>query len=184
MLARLFARPSNVLVFDEPTNDLDIETLELLEALLDDYTGTILVVSHDRSFLNNVVTCTLAIEPGGEVREFVGGFDDWAERRTRVQNETKASKRVPNPETRKTGKMPRKLSYNETRELEALPGRIEALEAERSNIYTAMGSPEVYGDADEVRHLEQRLATVETSLERAYERWCELEAVATETKQK
>ncbi len=130
LLARLFTRPSNVLVMDEPTNDLDIETLELLEELLVDYTGTLLLVSHDRAFLNNVVTSTIVFEGEGEVNEYVGGYDDWLRQRKQVE---KVSSKRTDGERELTGReceRPRKLSYKEKRELAALPGRVEALEAE------------------------------------------------------
>ena len=146
LLARLFTRPSNVLVMDEPTNDLDIETLELLEELLVDYKGTLLLVSHDRAFLNNVVTSTIVFEGEGEVNEYVGGYDDWLRQRKQVE---KVSSKRTDGERELTGKeceRPRKLSYKEKRELAALPGRIEALEAEQDQLHQTMSDPSILSD--------------------------------------
>src|SRR6185503_19295831 len=126
LLARLFARPANVLVLDEPTNDLDIESLELLEAALQDYAGTLLLVSHDRAFLDNIVTQTIASEGGGVWKEYAGGYSDYLRQRT-VQKEEAAPKKTVAPKE----KSKVKLSYKETRELESLPGEIESLEAEQ-----------------------------------------------------
>ncbi len=126
LLARLFAKPANVLVLDEPTNDLDIESLELLEAALQDYAGTILLVSHDRAFLDNVVTQTLAAEGDGTWKEYAGGYSDYLRQRTVQKDEAAPKKSIAPREKSKA-----KLSYKETRELEALPREIEALEAEQ-----------------------------------------------------
>ena len=144
LLAKLFTRPSNVLVLDEPTNDLDIETLELLESLLVDYQGTVLLVSHDRAFLNDVVTSTLAIEADGQVKEYDGGYDDYlrqrqAEAPAAPKAATAPAKAAPSREDR-----PRKLSYKEKQELEALPGRIEELEAASRDLHEAMADPSFY----------------------------------------
>ena len=141
LLARLFTKPSNVLIMDEPTNDLDTETLELLEELLLDYPGTLLLVSHDRTFLNNVVTSTLVLEGEGRVGEYVGGYDDWLRQRKPEpagqdgKAATRSAKQRPRRERRQT------LSYKEQRELEALPQRIETLEAEQAALYQAMSDP-------------------------------------------
>jgi ATP-binding cassette subfamily F protein uup len=177
LLARLFTQPSNVLVFDEPTNDLDIDTLELLEEILCEYRGTVLLVSHDRSFLNNVVTCTLAIEPGGVVREFVGGFDDWMENRVRQTAAAAVTARKEQPR-QAAPQAKRKLGFNEARELQALPGQIEELEAERERIHAAMSDPAVYTLSGEIPRLKARLQEIETAHTQAYERWAWLESFA------
>ena len=141
LLARLFTRASNVLVLDEPTNDLDAETLELLEELLLDYAGTLLVVSHDRTFLNNVVTSTIVMEGKGQVAEYVGGYDDWLRQR-KPPAAAKAAK-APATRTRQPSEStrPRRLNYKERRELEALPQRIEELETEQAELYRLMADP-------------------------------------------
>jgi ATP-binding cassette subfamily F protein uup len=136
LLARLFARPANVLVLDEPTNDLDIESLELLEAALQDYEGTLLLVSHDRAFLDNVVTQTLAAEGGGKWKEYVGGYSDWVRQRPAGVTEEKASSKAAARDKARV-----KLSYKETRELESLPKEIEALEAEQAVLAEKMSAP-------------------------------------------
>src|SRR5262249_11454857 len=141
LLARLFTRPSNVLVLDEPTNDLDIETLELLESLLVEYQGTVLLVSHDRAFLNDVVTSTLAIEADGGVKEYDGGYDDYLrQRKEEAPAELKASPaaQTSSLSSKLQAERPRKLSHKERKELEALPGRIEELEAARAELHDAM----------------------------------------------
>jgi ATP-binding cassette subfamily F protein uup len=185
LLAKLFAQPANLLVLDEPTNDLDIETLELLEELLIDYAGTILLVSHDRAFLDNVVTSTLVFEGDGRVTEHVGGYSDWLawrkEQTARDQKSASAAK------VRKTGKStapkrndrPRKLTFNEARELEVLPERIEGLETEQSALIARMSDPDFYTSASaEQRRAHERLTELTAELESAYERWTELEALA------
>ncbi|MGQ3685951.1 MAG: ATP-binding cassette domain-containing protein [Candidatus Loosdrechtia sp.] len=176
LLARLFARPSNVLVMDEPTNDLDLETLELLEELLLDYKGTLLLVSHDRTFLNNVVTSTFVFEEEGKVNEYIGGYDDW-QRQSKGKNEN-----IPNRIPAKTEPVckqrerPRKLSFKEQRELETLPQRIETLEAEQQQLYQIMGDPTFYQKGkDEITHIKARAASLESELAEAYQRWETLE---------
>ncbi|HZN85319.1 MAG TPA: ATP-binding cassette domain-containing protein, partial [Burkholderiales bacterium] len=139
LLARLFAKPANVLVLDEPTNDLDIESLELLEAALQDYDGTLLLVSHDRAFLDNVVTQTLAAEGGGAWKEYVGGYTDWVRQRPAATTEDKASSKAA-----VRGKAKAKLSYKEQRELESLPKEIEALEAEQASLAAKLALPEYF----------------------------------------
>jgi len=176
LLAKLFSVPSNVLVLDEPTNDLDTETLELLEERLLDYSGTILLVSHDRTFLNNVVTSTLIFEGDGRVEEYVGGYDDWLRQRpVTVKPETAAKDERPRRE--RTPQEKRRLSYKETRELEALPEKIENLEREKGEIITLLSSPDFYanGDPAVVSATNARLEMLEKELERAYGRWEELE---------
>ena len=176
LLARLFARPSNVLVMDEPTNDLDIETLELLEELLLDYKGTLLLVSHDRSFLNNVVTSTFVFEGEGKVNEYIGGYDDWqrqSEVKKKIFTEKTPSKTEP---ARKQCERPRKLTFKEQRELEALPQRIEVLETEQQQLYQAMGDPMFFQKGkDEIANVKARVSSLERELAEAYQRWETLE---------
>ena len=144
LLARLFTRPANVLVLDEPTNDLDIETLELLEAQLVEWPGTLLLVSHDRAFLDNVVTSTLVFEGGGRVEEYVGGYEDWQRHKQllaqAVAKPGPASS--PQPAADRKSRAKAKLSFNERREFEALPGRIAALEAEDARLQTSINNPD------------------------------------------
>ena len=177
LLARLFCKPSNVLALDEPTNDLDMETLELLEERLLEYSGTILLVSHDREFLNSVVTSTLVFESDGRVTEYAGGYDDWLAQRPENQrgSETPRAAVRRQPERREK---PRKLTFNETRELATLPGRIEALEGEQQGLVSQMADPAFYKQGgDTVSRTNARLAELEQALERAYSRWQELENV-------
>ena len=175
LLARLFARPANVLVLDEPTNDLDIESLELLEEALQDYDGTLLLVSHDRAFLDNVVTQTLAAEGDGRWREYAGGYSDWLRQRPRPPEDAKPeAKPAPARERARA-----KLSYKETRELEALPGEIEALEAEQAALAAKMHDPEYFRQgADVLRADQKRSAEIEALLMEKLERWEALEAKA------
>src|SRR5690349_12933990 len=142
LLARLFTRPANVLVLDEPTNDLDLETLELLEAQLVEWPGTLLLVSHDRAFLDNVVTSTFAFEGDGIVNEYVGGYDDWLRQRTPAVTDESRRIREGRREEPAARNSRRKLSYNERRELEALPARIDALEVELSTLNDRIAGPE------------------------------------------
>ena len=179
MLAKLFTRPSNVLVMDEPTNDLDTETLDLLEDLLLEYSGTLLLVSHDREFLNNVVTSTLAIAGDGQVREYVGGYDDWV-RQSSVKNTVQPPPAAPQgpARPRRQKERARKLTFKEERELEALPERIAALEEEQESLHRTLADPEFYRAAGtRVAELKGRLEELEAGLEEAYRRWEELEAV-------
>jgi ATP-binding cassette subfamily F protein uup len=178
MLAKLFTRPSNVLVMDEPTNDLDVETLDLLEELLLEYSGTILLVSHDRDFLNNVVTSTLAIGTDGNVREYVGGYDDWLRQSSESATQPSAATSQAQAKPRRQAERARKLSFKEERELEALPDRIAALEEEQENLHQTLADPEIYRTAGaEVANLKARLEALETELEGAYLRWEELEEI-------
>ncbi|HHT9139160.1 MAG TPA: ATP-binding cassette domain-containing protein, partial [Candidatus Wunengus sp. YC60] len=176
LLARLFARPSNVLVMDEPTNDLDIETLELLEELLLDYNGTLLLVSHDRTFLNDVVTSTFVFEGEGKVNEYIGGYDDW-QRQSEVKQKNVTEKISAKTEpVRKQYERPRKLTFKEQRELEALPQRIEILEAEQHQLYQAMGDPLFFQKGkDEIANIKARVSSLECELAEAYQRWEALE---------
>ncbi|CAN5873264.1 ATP-binding cassette domain-containing protein [soil metagenome] len=176
LLAKLFTKPSNVLVLDEPTNDLDIETLELLESLLVDYGGTVLLVSHDRAFLNNVATATLAIEPDGRVKETVGGYDEYLRlKQEEARSEAKAS---PPRESAPPGEKdrPRKLSYKERQELERLPVRIEEIEAARQEIHEAMADPDFYRQpGSEIAEVKARLDALDEELTATFERWEALE---------
>lgn len=176
LLARLFAKPSNVLVMDEPTNDLDLETLELLEELLLDYKGTLLLVSHDRTFLNNVVTSAFVFEGEGKVAEYIGGYDDW-QRQSKEKKKAFAEKTPLRTEpVRKQGERPRKLSFKEQRELETLPQRIEILEAEQQQLYQIMGNPAFYQKGkDEITHINDRVSSLECELAETYKRWETLE---------
>lgn len=180
LLAKLFARPANILVLDEPTNDLDVETLELLEERLLQYPGTVLLVSHDRAFLNNVVTSSLVFEGEGRVREYAGGYDDWLRQRVPVTPiATAAEKKGPKrARSKKGGAGVRKLTYRESGELEGLPGMIESLETEQETLYNAMADPAFYQEGgDAIPRARARLAEVEQELVAAYDRWEELEAV-------
>jgi ATP-binding cassette subfamily F protein uup len=181
LLAKLFALPSNVLVLDEPTNDLDAETLELLEDRLVEYNGTILMVSHDREFLNNVVTSTIVFEGGGLLQEYVGGYDDWLRQRP-IPSEP-ARPVLAKDQRQKKEKPPqekKKLSFKETRELEALPQTIEVLEKEKHELTTTINSPQFYVtyDADRMMVANNRLGVLEKELDQAYRRWDELESLA------
>jgi ATP-binding cassette subfamily F protein uup len=176
LLARLFARPANLLVLDEPTNDLDIESLELLESTLQDYNGTLLLVSHDRAFLDNVATQTLVAEGDGKWKEYVGGYSDWLAQRPQSQQPAKEEKRaVPSaPPAREKPKL--KLSYKEQRELDALPGEIEALEQEQHTLAAKMSDPGYYTqDAATMQADHTRTEAIETLLLEKLERWEALE---------
>ncbi|HQE40587.1 MAG TPA: ATP-binding cassette domain-containing protein, partial [Zoogloea sp.] len=181
LLARLFARPANVLVLDEPTNDLDIETLDLLEDLLAQYDGTVFLVSHDRAFLDNVVTQVIAAEGDGRWKEYAGGYDDWL----RVRKAAAVAPATPKavapkkeaPPPAPVAAKPVKLSWKEQRELEALPDRIAALEEEQGAIQARLNDPAIYRDApQDVPALNARLQALEAEVETAMLRWEELEA--------
>ena len=177
LLARLLTKPSNVLVMDEPTNDLDVETLELLENLLVEYPGTLLLVSHDREFLNNVVTSTLVLEDEGRVKEYAGGYDDWLRQRPAeaVPNKPELIKENARPAIPPTPR-PRRLTYAEQRELESLHERIEVLEAEIGELHRAMASPTYYRqNPSEIVKTSARLQSLEKELAEAYRRWENLE---------
>ena len=179
MLARLFAKPANVLVLDEPTNDLDLETLELLEDLLLEYTGTLLLVSHDRAFLNNVVTSTLVFEGGGQVIEYAGGYDDWLLQKPNIQEKPSPAAGT-NKRTRQqpVSREVRKLGYMERRELTNLPQKIEALETEQKELYAVMSDPLFFKkEKTEITRIQTRLAQVEQDIQKAYQRWEELEGI-------
>ncbi len=182
LLARLFARPANVLVLDEPTNDLDIETLELLESLLQDYDGTVFLVSHDRRFLDSVVTQVIASEGDGRWKEYAGGYEDWVRQRGPAPTPAPA-KPAATPEVA-GGAKPKparnvKLSFNEKRELEALPDQITQLEAEQAQVNARLADPATYRDAaQEVPALRARLEALDEEILAAMERWEALEAKA------
>ena len=182
LLARLFTRPANLLVLDEPTNDLDIETLELLEGLLQEYAGTLFLVSHDRAFLDNVVTQVIAFEGNGVLREYAGGYTDWERQRRgaeAIAAQTEPPLRGAAPPGRDPSRSPArvKLSYKETRELEALPEKISALEEEQRRITTELADPVLYRDApDRVKALQARYSAVEDELMACLARWEELGA--------
>jgi len=183
LLARVFAKPSNVLVMDEPTNDLDIETLELLEELIASYPGTVLLVSHDRAFLDNVVTSTLAFEGEGRVIEYVGGWEDYLRQSKRLRPERGGgakSREARPPSANKSGSLQReqraKLSFNERREVEALPAKIEALEIEQQRLKQESESPDFYKETkDHIKGVLARIEEVERELDLALTRWMELE---------
>jgi ABC transport system ATP-binding/permease protein len=178
LLARLFSSPSNVLILDEPTNDLDTETLELLEELLLDYPGTIFLVSHDRTFLNNVVTSTLVFEGEGRVGEYVGGYDDWLRQSKNEQSAETGTPRKTQQRSRPRPERPHKLSTRELRELEALPELIETLEAEQRRLYETMADPGFYKkESSEIVKAKLRLSAIEQELEETYQRWEALEAI-------
>lgn len=180
LLAKLFAQPSNLLVLDEPTNDLDVETLELLEELLADYAGTILLVSHDRDFLDRVVTSTLVFDSGGRVAEYVGGYDDWLRQRpvlTAVVPRHVEPNLEPKPTVAKPDIAKRKLGYKESRELEQLPIRIEALETHIAQMAAAMNTPTFYQqEAAAIITANAALASAQAELDAAYSRWEALES--------
>jgi ATP-binding cassette subfamily F protein uup len=195
-LARMFAQPHNVLVLDEPTNDLDIDTLELLENLLQDYQGTVLLVSHDRAFLDNVITQTIAAEGGGLWREYVGGYEDWEQQRSRMMTTAADANQVPadtagadttaapgGPNSRAPAPSappvkPRKgrLAPWEREELDALPAQIATLEAEQAALAQALSDPDLYRDgADKADQIQQSMTALQVRLEALFERWALLE---------
>jgi ATP-binding cassette subfamily F protein uup len=180
LLAKLFTKPSNVLVLDEPTNDLDIETLDLLEELLMEYAGTVLLVSHDRAFINNVVTSTLVLEGDGRVNEYVGGYDDWLRQSRRKIDETPAPVKTEEKREapRAAAAKPRKLTFKEQKELDELPKRLEVLEAEQQTLHATMADPAFYRESgNKVASTTARLENVERELAEAFKRWAELEAL-------
>ncbi len=177
LLARLFTQPANLIVMDEPTNDLDLETLEILEERLVNYDGTLLLVSHDRAFLDNVVTSILVFQGEGRIEEFVGGYSDWAlrqkEQKTRQDEQNRENKPAPRVRQKKV-----KLSYKQCQELEQLPQQIEALEARQHSLNELINAPDFYrGDQQAIAEKLQELQALEEKLEQAYQRWDELEAL-------
>jgi len=186
LLARLFTRAANVLVLDEPTNDLDLDTLELLEEQLVEWPGTLLLVSHDRAFLDDVVTSTLVFEDGGHVQEYVGGYEDWLRQRKKpeagsLKSEAGSLKSEVGGRKSQRGRLSpergQKLSYKEQRELEGLPARIEALEAEQRALHERTGGAEFYKESpDAIREALARVDAIEAELTETYARWHELES--------
>ena len=176
LLAKLFARPANLLVLDEPTNDLDIETLELLEELLTDFQGTVVLVSHDRAFLDGIVTSTMVFEEDQGLKEYVGGYSDWQKQllkevkgKSELVNNASQKKPLQKPKSKKN---PNRLGFNERRELEDMPERIEALESELQVLTSRMGSADFYSQEGEaIKLASQRLAELNEELEAAYLRW-------------
>ena len=176
LLARLFTREANVLILDEPTNDLDLETLDLLEELLAEFKGTLFLVSHDRAFLNRVVTSTIAFEGDGQVCEYIGGYDDWLHQRPQPKNDLKPKQP---PEEKPKKERARKLTFKEKQEVVELPLRIEALETEVAQLHTKMADPDFYRTAGaQVAATTARLEMIEAELVEAYARWEELEALS------
>jgi ATP-binding cassette subfamily F protein uup len=182
LLAKLFAQPANVIVLDEPTNDLDAETLELLEEKLVQFSGTVLMVSHDREFLNNVVTSTIVFEEDG-LREYVGGYDDWqrqvAARKSADQPSLSDSKgKSKKKRDRKEDNKPKKMSFKEKRELEKLPESIESLETEIESLTQVMADPDFYqGPKETIAEVQKKMTQLNSDLQSAYARWEELEAM-------
>jgi ATP-binding cassette subfamily F protein uup len=195
MLARLFARPANVVVMDEPTNDLDIETLDLLEEVINEFEGTVLLVSHDRVFLDRIVTSTLAFEGGGQVVEYVGGYDDYLRQSESVvrgagsvvrdpaadrdRSSTPVAARIADRAARTPdpgSPQRKKLTFNEVRELESLPSRIESLESEQRELQRESESADFYkASAERIREVLARIDTIGAELETALARWMDLE---------
>ena len=182
LLARLFAKPANVLVLDEPTNDLDIETLELLEELLEEYEGTVFLVSHDRTFLDNVVTQVIASEGEGRWKEYIGGYSDWekyraspaaAAKSTPPKADSKSESKSANATANSAIAKPKKLSYKEQRELDELPKLITQYEAEQASISSQLASPDLYknSSADDIKKLNDRFAELDDLLLVALEKW-------------
>jgi ATP-binding cassette subfamily F protein uup len=168
LLAKLFTQPSNVLVLDEPTNDLDIDTLDLLEELLINYKGTVILVSHDRAFLNNVVTSTLVFDGSGTIEQYVGGYDDWLR-----QRKTQQTAKIASPKVQSKSSTPSiKLSYKDQRELDSLPAEIEGLEISISEISGKISEPGFYQtDRAAIEVVEGRLANAQKQLAESYARW-------------
>jgi ATP-binding cassette subfamily F protein uup len=186
LLAKIFTQSANMIVLDEPTNDLDVDTLELLEDLLADYEGTLLLVSHDRTFLDNVVTSTLVFEGNGTFGEYAGGYEDWERcRQLGIDEESPAPRQTiaTGALTARMGgqrdSVPRKLSYKEQRELAALPEKIEALETEQARLHQRMGEADFYRQpSDKITAAIERLDSVKHELESCYARWESLERLA------
>jgi ATP-binding cassette subfamily F protein uup len=185
LLAKIFTQSANMMVLDEPTNDLDVDTLELLEELLSEYEGTLLLVSHDRSFLDNVVTSTLVFEGDGTFNEYAGGYEDWERYQRKIPEPPSETKKRPNaqaaamPAYAKRTDKPRKLTFKEQRELEALPGKIEVLESEQTELNARMGEADFYRQGSaKITATMERIETVKIELEACYARWQALESTA------
>lgn len=180
LLAKLFTKPSNLLIMDEPTNDLDMDTLDLLEELLMEYNGTVLIVSHDREFLNNMVTSTIVFEGNGVVTEYVGGYDDWLrQRKPAVELRTDQNEKQERSEKPRTRlERPRTLTFKEKRELEELPGRIELLEEERNKLFESLADPDFYRqDGNRIPATKVRIEELERTIAESYEKWDHLETI-------
>jgi len=180
LLAKLFTKPSNVLVLDEPTNDLDADTLELLEEMLMEYQGTVLLVSHDREFLNNIVTSTIVFEGDGRLAEYVGGYDDWLRQRSLSSpgGTEKAKKKEKPGKSRPQQERLRTLTFTEKKEIAALPALIESMESERAGLYETLADPDFYRqDGSRIPAVKARMAELDKEIPAAYERWELLEAI-------
>ncbi|MDH5786529.1 MAG: ATP-binding cassette domain-containing protein [Chromatiales bacterium] len=181
LLAKLFTKPSNLLVMDEPTNDLDVETLDLLEELLLDYQGTLLLVSHDRAFINNVVTSSLVFEGHGKLNEYVGGYDDWLRQRPSCEVESPKGKKSEalKPQAGQPKANKKKLGFKDQRELDQLPDRIAKLEAEQEALQLQMADPAFYqpGDSEAINRATAQMETLNRELEEAFLRWEELDSM-------
>ncbi|MFC1865506.1 ATP-binding cassette domain-containing protein [Chloroflexota bacterium] len=181
LLARLFTRPSNLLVLDEPTNDLDLETLELLEDYLTDYTGTVLLVSHDRAFINNIVTSTLVSEGDGSVKKYIGGYNDWLRQRSVETKPAKTEAREKAVSLAQTHRLKAKFGFRQQKELESLPHTIQVLETEQEELYRVMGDPDLYKkDKSEIITKTERMETVKKLLVDSYTQWEKLEQLKNE----
>jgi ATP-binding cassette subfamily F protein uup len=179
LLARLFTQPSNFLILDEPTNDLDTETLELLEELLVNFKGTVLLICHDRAFLNNVVTNTLSFLENGSITENVGGYDDWLKKTNEQLIPSKGDVQIDKKKQYKEiqkAKRKKELSFKEQKELEALPAQIESMENEQSELYNKMADPAFYQNKKDVVGAKKRIEDLETELPKVYKRWEFLES--------
>jgi ATP-binding cassette subfamily F protein uup len=184
LLAKIFTQSANLMVLDEPTNDLDVDTLELLEELLSEYEGTLLLVSHDRTFLDNVVTSTLVFEGDGRFSEYAGGYEDWERYQRQIPavpggaQKTTETRAAAMASQAKRSERPRRLTYKEQRELEGLPAAIEALEAEQSELHRLMVDAEFYRQpGDKITAALDRLEVLRRELEESYARWQALEAM-------
>ena len=187
LLAKIFTQSANLMVLDEPTNDLDVETLELLEELLADYEGTLLLVSHDRTFLDNVVTSTLVFEGDGKFGEYAGGYEDWERYRRRIPetraDSSKSSRNGAKLREESRNEQPRKLTYKEQREIEGLPAKIEGLEAEQAELLARLGNADFYRQkSEQITAAMERLEAIKHELEGCYARWQTLESVSAGTK--
>lgn len=176
LLAKLFTKPANILVLDEPTNDLDIDTQELLEELLRDYQGTVFLVSHDRMFLDNVITQSIVFEGEGRLKEYIGGYQDYLDAKAReeaIQTATAKTAGATEPEKNTRAKQNRtiKLSYKEQRELDALPDEIAALESEQAELTAQLSDPEIFKDYEQAAKLQTRSEEIEMLLLEKLERW-------------
>ena len=178
LLAKLFTQPANLLVLDEPTNDLDAETLELLEDLLLGFTGTMLLVSHDRSFLNNVVTSCIVFDEDKQVREYVGGYDDWLAQRQQSVKQEKPAAKLESASAAKPAKKKSSLTYQQQLDLKALPLEIERLEQQIAALTEKMAAADFYQqDANKIKQVQTQITDLEKSLESAFEKWEKLEAL-------